>query len=82
MEYIFHNAYATLELAVLYSDFLQRYRILSIKLFKSQSFFLNRLILSFKRGLVLCVCFVDRCLSFCPFSFGHCVVCSSTIYEF
>jgi hypothetical protein len=21
-------------------------------------------------------------LSFCPFSFGHCVVCSSPIYEF
>ena len=28
------------------------------------------------RSLVLCVCFVDRCLSFCTFSFGHCVVCS------
>ena len=27
------------------------------------------------RTLVLCVCFVDRRLSFCPFSFGHCVVC-------
>jgi len=26
------------------------------------------------RSLGLCVCFVDRCLSFCPFSFGHCVV--------
>jgi hypothetical protein len=26
------------------------------------------------RSLVLCVCFVDRCLFFCPFSFGHCVV--------
>ena len=25
------------------------------------------------RSLVLCVCFVDRSLSFCPFSFGHCV---------
>ena len=23
------------------------------------------------RSLVYCVCFVDRCLSFCPFSFGH-----------
>jgi hypothetical protein len=23
------------------------------------------------RSLVLCVWFVDRCLSFCPFSFGH-----------
>ena len=22
-------------------------------------------------SLVLCVCFVDRCLSFCPFSFGQ-----------
>ena len=30
----------------------------------------------------LCVCFVDRCLSFCPFSFGHCVVCPSSIYGF
>jgi hypothetical protein len=28
-------------------------------------------------SLVLCVCFVDRCLSFCHFSFGHCVICSS-----
>ena len=29
------------------------------------------------RSLVLSVCFVDRCLSFCTFSFGHCVVYSS-----
>ena len=29
------------------------------------------------RSLVLYVCFVDHCLSFCTFSFGHCVVCSS-----
>jgi hypothetical protein len=34
------------------------------------------------RSLVICVCFVDRCLSFCTFSFGHCVVCSSSIYGF
>ena len=34
------------------------------------------------RSLVLYVCFVDRCLSFCPFSFGHCVVCTSSIYGF
>ena len=27
-------------------------------------------------------CFVDRCLSFRPFSFGRCVVCSSSIYRF
>jgi len=26
-------------------------------------------------------CFVDRCLSFCPFSLGHFVVCPA-IYEF
>ena len=32
------------------------------------------------RSLVLCVCFVDHCLSFCTFSFGHSVVCSSLIY--
>ena len=29
------------------------------------------------RSLILCVCFIDCYLSFCPFSFGHCVVCSS-----
>ena len=33
------------------------------------------------RSLVLCVCLVDRWLSLCTFSFGHCVVCSS-IYGF
>jgi len=34
------------------------------------------------RSLVLYVCFVDRYLSFCTFSFGHCVFCSSSIYGF
>ena len=34
------------------------------------------------RSLVWYVCFVDRCLSYCTFSFGHCVVYSSSIYEF
>ena len=34
------------------------------------------------RSLVLCLCFVDHCLSFCIFSFGHCVVCLSSIYRF
>ena len=29
------------------------------------------------RSLVLCLCFVDRCLSFYPFSLGHSVVCPS-----
>ena len=32
-------------------------------------------------SLVLCVCFVNRCWFFCPFSFGHCVICPS-IYGF
>jgi hypothetical protein len=34
------------------------------------------------RSLVLCVCFDDCCLSFCTFSFGHFVFCSSSIYGF
>jgi hypothetical protein len=34
------------------------------------------------RSSVLCVCFVDRCLSLCSFSFGHCVFCPSLIYGF
>ena len=34
------------------------------------------------RSLVLCVCFVDPCLSFCTFSFGHCVFCTFLNYGF
>ena len=34
------------------------------------------------RSLALCVCFVDRCLSFCSFTFGHCVVCPFSIFGF
>jgi hypothetical protein len=34
------------------------------------------------RSLVLYICFVDHWLSFCTFSFRHCVVCSSSIYGF
>ena len=34
------------------------------------------------RAIVLCVCFVDHCLSFCTFSFGHCVVSSSSFMDF
>jgi hypothetical protein len=34
------------------------------------------------RSLVLYKYFVDRYLSFCTFSFGRCVVCSSSIYGF
>jgi hypothetical protein len=34
------------------------------------------------RSLAVCVCFVDRCLSFCTFSFAHCVVCCFSIYGF
>jgi hypothetical protein len=30
--------------------------------------------------IVLYVCFVDRCLSLCTFSFGHCVVCFHHIF--
>jgi hypothetical protein len=33
------------------------------------------------RSLIFCGMFGDRCLSFCLFSFGHCVVCPS-IYGF
>ena len=33
------------------------------------------------RSLVLSVCFIDRCLFLCPFSFGHCEVCP-LIYGF
>jgi hypothetical protein len=33
------------------------------------------------RSLVLCVCCVGRCLFFCTFSSGHCVICPS-IYGF
>ena len=36
----------------------------------------------YTRSLVLYECFVDRCLSFYTFSLGHCVVCSSLVYEF
>jgi hypothetical protein len=32
------------------------------------------------RSLVLYACFVDRCLSLCSLSFGHCVFCPSSIY--
>ena len=34
------------------------------------------------RSLVLCICFVNRCLFFCTFSFGHCVVFPSSIDGF
>ena len=33
------------------------------------------------RSLALCVCFIYCCLFFCPCSFGHCVVCSFSIYD-
>jgi hypothetical protein len=33
------------------------------------------------RSLVICLCFVDRFLSVCLFSFGHYVVWTSLIYE-
>ena len=35
----------------------------------------------FARSFVFCV-LLDRCLSVCPFSFGHCVVCFSSMSGF
>jgi hypothetical protein len=34
------------------------------------------------RSFVSCICVVDRCLFFCIFPFGDCVVCLSFIYGF
>jgi hypothetical protein len=34
----------------------------------------------FSVGCLLVAACVNRCLSFCTFSFGHCIVCSSSIY--
>ena len=34
------------------------------------------------RSLVLCVCFVDRCLFLRTFSFGNCIACPSSMYTF
>ena len=42
--------------------------------------FISVIQLAIKLSIFLCVCFVDRCLSFCSFSFGHCVVCSSVFW--
>jgi hypothetical protein len=45
----------------------------------------SRLVFSWIRvtgSPVLCVCFVDRFLSFCTFSFGHCVGSSFSVYGF
>ena len=36
----------------------------------------------FTRFLVLCICFVDRSLSFCSFYFSHSIVCLHSIYGF
>jgi len=45
-------------------------------------FWLKNFQICVTRSLVLCVCFVDRCLSFCLFSFDHCVVCPALTYGF
>ena len=34
------------------------------------------------RSLAIYIRFVDRCLSFCPFSFGHCVICALRFQDF
>jgi len=31
------------------------------------------------RVVLFLECFVDRCLSFCPLSLGHCVICPSSV---
>jgi hypothetical protein len=51
--------------------------IISNKFFIKQYTYYNNksILINNTRSLVLCVGFVDRCLSFCPFSFGHCIVC-------
>ena len=33
-------------------------------------------------GIWTTTCFVERCLSFCPFSFGHCVVYPTSSKDF
>ena len=45
-------------------------------------FTLYRCISRLSRNNVLCVYFVHRCVSVSPFSFGHYVICSSSIYGF
>ena len=52
----------------------------NISVISGQSVLFNWLIVT--QSLVLCVCFVDRCLSFCPLYFGHYFVCFSLIYRF
>ena len=63
-----------------YQDFLGRGLLLTRKL-PNQIVF-SRVRVTQSLVLCQCVCFVDRCLSFCIFYFGHCVVCSSSIYRF
>jgi hypothetical protein len=59
--------------SILWNRYLARRREILINCLFQQRFYF---------ALVLYVCFVDRCLSFCTFSFGHCVVCSSSLYGF
>ena len=59
----------SLDMAQFYIPYLLKY---------SYSLSFRGTLVHFRFLVVLCV--VDRCLFFCNFSFGHCVVCSSSIY--
>ena len=60
----------------------RRVPLVELKLLTLPQHLSSPLVFSEIRSLVLYVCFVDRCLSFYSLSFGHCVVCSSSIYGF
>ena len=60
----------------------QRSKCTKAKLIKTSLCMLSYIGVPVTRSLVLYVCFVDRCLSFCTFSFGLCIACSSSICEF
>jgi hypothetical protein len=49
---------------------------------QGNAFLLKALGVCVIRSLVVCVCFVDRCLFFWTVSFDHFLVCSSSIYGF
>ena len=87
---VFYPSYCWLWLSLWY---IPTFHIMSNKATAETSVFLNGVFYEVlyytsthshlrSRSIVLRVCFVDRCLSFCTFSFGYCVVCSSSIYLF
>jgi hypothetical protein len=60
----------------------RRVPLVEQELFRSTKFTPSFSGIRLNRSLFLCGRFVDCCMSFCTFSFGHCVVCSSSIYGF